>query len=67
MYEVKDNAFSFLCIVSVLLTAEKQQYNETNVMHFSFNLLGIKGPYICSPPEGVTQAAFGILRAYNVS
>jgi hypothetical protein len=32
------------------------QYNETNVMHFSFNLLIIKGPYIfrallTHPPE----------------
>jgi hypothetical protein len=48
------------------------QCNKTNVMHFSFSLLRIKGPVhvssiTCSSLGGVTQTAFGILRAYNVS
>jgi hypothetical protein len=48
------------------------QYNETNVMHFSFNLLRIRGHLhvsstTCSSSGGDTQTTFGILRAYNVS
>jgi hypothetical protein len=48
------------------------QYNETNVMHFSFNLLRIEGflhvsSITCSSSEGPPQTALGILRAYNVS
>jgi hypothetical protein len=48
------------------------QYNETNVMHFSFNLLRIKGPLhiwiiTWSSSGGASQTAFGILLAYNVS
>jgi hypothetical protein len=48
------------------------QYNETNVMHFSFNLLRIKGPLhvssiTCSSSGGASQTAFGIMRACYVS
>jgi hypothetical protein len=48
------------------------QYSETNVMHFLFNLLRIKGlenvPSItCSSSGDALQAALGILRACYVS
>jgi hypothetical protein len=44
----------------------ENQHNETNVMHFSFNSLGINGPLhvssiTCSSSGGVTQTAFGII------
>jgi hypothetical protein len=48
------------------------QYDETNVMQFSLNLLRIKGPlhvssFTCSSSGGAPQTVLGILRAYNVS
>jgi hypothetical protein len=48
------------------------QFSETNVMHFLFSLLRIKGLYMfpsltCSSLGGVTQTALGILRACYVS
>jgi hypothetical protein len=48
------------------------QYNETNLMYFSFNWLRIKGPLhvssiTCSSSGGASQAALGLLRACNVS
>jgi hypothetical protein len=48
------------------------QYNETNVMNISLNLLRIKGLYmfralLAHLQEALAQTAFGILREYNVS
>jgi hypothetical protein len=48
------------------------RYNETNVMHFSFNLLRIKGLHMFhsinySSSAGAPKKAFGILRACYVS
>jgi hypothetical protein len=47
------------------------QYNETNVMHFSFNLLRIKCLYMFEhyllSLRRRAQTALGILLAYNVS
>jgi hypothetical protein len=50
----------------------KHQYNETNMMHFSFRLLRIKSLYVLSitgsSSGAATQTALGILcAAYNVS
>jgi hypothetical protein len=39
------------------------QYDETNVMHFSFNLLRIKGLYMFRA-GGATQTALGVLLVY---
>jgi hypothetical protein len=43
------------------------QYSETNVMHFLFNLLRIKGLYIfralLAHPQEALHTALGILRA----
>jgi hypothetical protein len=49
----------------------EHQYSETNVMHFLFNLLRIKGFYmfralLAHPQEG-SQTALGIFRACYVS
>jgi hypothetical protein len=57
--------FCWPCII-------EYQYNETNVMHFSFSLLRIKSLYMFwsitwLSSGGVTQTAFGILRAHNVT
>jgi hypothetical protein len=46
------------------------QYNETNVMHFSFKFIENKGPLHVSSitslsSGGPAQTALGILRAYN--
>jgi hypothetical protein len=49
------------------------QYNETNVKHYSFSLLRIKGLYLhassttCLSSGVAAQTAFGILHAYKVS
>jgi hypothetical protein len=48
------------------------QYNETNVMHFLFNLFRIKGPLHVSSIThsslgGAAHTAFGILHAYITS
>jgi hypothetical protein len=44
------------------------QHNETNVMHFSFNLLGIKGLYmfraLLAPPQEVLHSQM-TLYAHN--
>jgi hypothetical protein len=45
------------------------QYNETNMMHFSFSLLRIKGLYVfrallSHPQEAIHKKAFSIFRAY---
>jgi hypothetical protein len=59
--------------VNVLLTCIiVYQYSETNLTHFLFNLLTIKGLYMfralpARPQEGVTQAALCILRECYVS
>jgi hypothetical protein len=50
----------------------QEQYSETNVMHFLFNLLRIKGLYMfralfADPQEDTTQAALGRLRGCYVS
>jgi hypothetical protein len=47
------------------------QYNETNVMHFSFNLLRIEGLYmfralLAHPQEALHKRHLVYLRAYNV-
>jgi hypothetical protein len=52
-------------------THVQDQYSEPNVMHFSINLLRIKGLYmlraLLSHPQEVLQTALGILRACYVS
>jgi hypothetical protein len=60
---------------NVLLTVYHStvyQYNETNVMHFSFSLLRIQEALhvlsiICPSSGGAKQAALGILCACYVS
>jgi hypothetical protein len=55
-----------------LETHRSNQYSETNVMHFLFNLLRIKGLYmfralLAHPHEVRNKTALGVLRASYVS
>jgi hypothetical protein len=52
-------------LTGILVTITGFRYNETNVMHFSFNLLGIKGLYmfrtlLAHPQEALTSGTWYI-------
>jgi hypothetical protein len=65
------NAFFRVFTQRVVVRNYKYQYNETNVMHFSFSLLRIKDPYmfqaLLTHPQEVFTVTLGILCACYVN